>query len=190
MRKKWFRLIHVVFNQKGRKKMRKNEKKLITILLMAALVVVFATPTVFAGPPIKKAPSKAITDMRARDLKLTSDISVSYIEYFNCPCDIAMDVYYVDSYLSVKIFNESTLKPTVKITVKYFDIPSNRVKTISKNHTFTGRGGKKVIMNHGPLLIKKSYGVRAEITMVGSTITDPKPANNKLTQLLCGQVPE
>ena len=171
--------------------MRDGEMRWMAVLLTALLIIVFTGPSVFAGPPVKQAPAaKAVTDVRARDLKLSADVSVSYIEYFNCPCEINMDVYYVKDYLSVKIFNDSTLKPAVKVTAEYFDIPSNRVKKVTKNHTFTGRGGKKVIMLNQPMLIKKSYGVKAKVEITGTKISDPNPANNNKTQLLCGQVPE
>ena len=175
--------------------MKKSRMRWMTVLLTAALIVVFTGPAVFAGPPVKQAPAAtAVTDIKAKgvvkDLKLSADVSISYIEYFNCPCEIDMDVYYVKDYLSIKIFNDSTLKPTVKVTAEYFDIPSNRIKKVTKNHTFTGRGSKKVIMLHQPMLIKKSFGVKGKVEIVGTQISDPKPANNTMTQLLCGQVPE
>ena len=164
--------------------------KAIATLATFTFLVFAAYSTVVAGPPVQKAPVGATIEMKPQTMRQPCDVSVSYIEYFNCPCDLDMDVYYVDSYLSVKVFNDSTLNPTVKLTVKYFDIPSNRVKTVIKNVNFTNRGGKKIIVLDRPLLIKKSYGVRAEVALTGPGLVDPDLSNNKKTQLLCGPVPE
>ncbi len=170
--------------------MKTGRIRLNAALLTLAVLVLASYSTVVAGPPVKKGLVGVVTEMKPQELKRPCDVSVSYVEYFDCPCDLDMDVYYVDDYVSVKVFNDSTLNPGVKLTVKYFDIPSNRIKTITKNVTFTNRGGRKVIVLNRPLLIKKSYGVRAEVALTSPGLVDPNLSNNKKTQLLCGQVPE
>jgi hypothetical protein len=162
--------------------------RFITIVFSVFMITV-ASGAVHAGQEVKKITSE-MTTIKPLELNLPCDVSVSYIEYFNCPCDIKMDVYYADRTLSVKLFNDSTLKPTVALTVKYYDIFAHKLRTITKDVTFTGRGGKHVIMNNRPMLIKKSYGVTAEVVLKSKNMRDPNMANNKKTQKICGAVPE
>ncbi len=170
--------------------MKTSKIKLIAALLVSAFVLVTSSSSVLAGPPIKRIEKRAVTEMQARPLKLACDVSIMYIEYFDCPCDLDMDVFYVDERIAVKLFNESTLSPNVKLKVKYFDIPTNRVKTITRNVSFTGRGSKKITVMNRPLLIKKSYGVKAEVEVISTNMVDSNLSNNTAEQFLCGQVPE
>lgn len=172
--------------------MKTSKIKLIVALLVSAFVFVTASSFVMAGPTepqVKKIEKKIIPEMQAQPMKLACDVSIMYIEYFDCPCDLDMDVFYVDKRIAVKLWNEK-LNPNVKLTVKYFDIPTNRVKTITKNVSFTGRSGKKITILNRPVLIKKSYGVKAEVEVTNSNMTDTNLSNNHAEQLLCGQVPE
>lgn len=158
------------------------------VLLVTASVAYAAQPV---AQPAKRMEPKVVKQIKPQHLKFSADVSISYIQYFNCPCDINLDAYYVDQYMSVKLFNPSNFSPTVRLTVKYFDLQLNRVKTIVKTVTFSGRGSKNVVIhrNH-PLLIKKSYGVRAEVRVTNSNMIDPNMTNNKMTQYICGPVVE
>ena len=170
--------------------MKTNKVKLVAALLVSAFVLVTSSASVLAGPPVKSIEKKVLTEMRARPMKLACDVSILYIEYFNCPCDLDMDVFYVDNRIAVKLFNESTLKPNVKLTVRYFDIQANRVKTIIKNVSFAGRGSKKVTVLDRPVLIKKSYGVKATIDVTSPNMEDSDLSNNQKEQFICGPVVE
>lgn len=170
--------------------MKKSKLRLTLALLVSIFVLFTVNSASLAESPIKKVDKRAITEVKAKPMKLACDVSIMYIEFFNCPCELDMDVFYVSDRIAVKLFNESTLSPNVKLTVKYFDIPSNRIKTITKNVTFAGRSSKKVTVINRPLLIKKSYGVKAEVEVTSANMVDPDLSNNESEQLLCGQVPE
>jgi hypothetical protein len=64
------------------------------------------------------------------------------------------------------------------------------LKTIRRNVTFTGRGSQNVVISNQPLLIKKSYGVQAEVVLKSKNMHDPDMSNNQKTQLICGPVVE
>ena len=170
--------------------MKTKKFNLIATLFVSALILISTSSSVIAQAKIKKIENKAVTEIKAKPMKLPCDVSISYIEYFDCPCDLDMDVFYVDERIAVKLFNESTLSPSVKLTVKYFDVRSNRERTITRNINFAGRGSKKVTVMNSPILIKKSYGVKAEVEVTSSNIVDTDLSNNKAEQFLCGQVPE
>ena len=170
--------------------MKTRKFKLIVALLIASFVSISFSSSALAQAKIKKVETQAVTEIKAQPMKLSCDVSIMYIEYFDCPCDPDMDVFYVDERIAVKLFNESTLSPSVKLTVKYFDVRSNRERTITRNVTFAGRSSKKVTVINTPLLIKKSYGVKAEVEVTSSNIVDTDLSNNKAEQFLCGQVPE
>lgn len=170
--------------------MKTSNVKLIIALFVSAFVFLTSSANVMAGPQIKKIEKSAVREIQAMPMKLPCDVSIMYIEYFDCPCDLDMDVFYVDERIAVKLWNESTLSPNLKLTVKYFDIRSNRVKTITKNVSFTGRGDKKITVLNNPILIKKSYGVRAKVEVISTNMEDSDLSNNEKEQFLCGQVPE
>jgi hypothetical protein len=164
---------------------------------MLHLVVALAAAALFtmqgstqAAQPVKRMAPAATQVAQPVPLNLPCDVSISYIQYFNCPCNLELDAYYVDQYLSVKLFNASTLKPTVELKVTYFDITQNRLKTITRNVTFNGRGSQNVVISNHPLLIKRSYGVQAEVTLKSKNMHDPDLSNNRKTQMTCGPVVE
>jgi hypothetical protein len=160
-------------------------------LSISTLAVLVTSGMAYAQQPVKKLTPSAARVVKPASLNLPCDVSISYIQYFNCPCNINLDAYYVDKYLSVKLFNESTLKPTVELKVKYFDMMQNRLLTITRNVTFNGRGSKNVVIhNNRPMLIKKSYGVQAEVALKSTNMHDPDMSNNQRTQLICGPVVE
>ena len=164
--------------------------KIIAVLFISAFVCISSSSSALAQAKLKKVEKKAAAEMKAPTMKLPCDVSISYIEYFDCPCDLDMDVFYVDERIAVKLFNDSALSPGVKLTVKYFDVRSNRERTITRNITFVGRSPKKVTVMNSPILIKKSYGVKAEVEVTSSNMVDTDLSNNKAEQFLCGQVPE
>ena len=170
--------------------MKTKKFKLIAALFISAFVCISSSSSVLAQAKIKKIENKAVTEVRAQPMKLPCDVSISYIEYFDCPCDLDMDVFYVDERIAVKLFNESTLSPSVKLTVKYFDVRSNRERTIVRNVTFAGRSSKKVTVMNNPLLIKKSYGVKPELEGPIANMADPDLSNTKPKQFFSGQGPE
>jgi len=170
--------------------MKTGNVKLIVALFVSALVFVTSSSFVMAGPQIKKVEKSAVKEIQDTPMKLPCDVSIMYIEYFDCPCDLDMDVFYVDERIAVKLWNESTLSPNVKLTVKYYDIRKKRVSTIIKNVSFSGRGAKKIPVVDSPILIKKSYGVKATVEVTSTNMVDSDLSNNEKEQLLCGQVPE
>ncbi|GEM_PF-3220160 len=164
-------------------------------LTCSTLALLVAAGGAYAAQPVaqsvKKMAPATVKEISPQRINLPCDVSISYIQYFNCPCNINLDAYYVDQYMSVKLFNPSNLSPTVRLTVKYFDIQQNRLQTITKNITFSGRGSKNVAIhqNH-PMLIKKSYGVQASVQLTSSNMHDPDMTNNQKTQYTCGPVVE
>ena len=91
----------------------------------------------------------------------------------------------------MKVFNKADHSATAILKVKYFDILQNRLVTITRNVTFSGRGSKNVAIHHNrPMLIKKSHGVHAEVALTSSNLQDPDLSNNQMTQYTCGPVVE
>ena len=158
------------------------------VLWLAAAAAFTTMASVHAAQPVKKMPAAAT--QVTQPLNLPCDVSISYIQYFNCPCNLDLDAYYVDQSLSVKLINASTLKPTVELNVTYYDILQNRLKTITRNVMFNGRGSQNVVISNQPLLIKRSNGVHAEVRLKSKNMHDPDLTNNQKTQLLCGPMVE
>lgn len=156
--------------------------------LIGLLIIVSLSTAAFAAGP-----TTTTVQATVKPLKIAVDLLIQYIEYFNCPCTLnqALNTEYVTDRISVKVGNPSTVNSVgARITVLYYDVSLKSNVTVTKTITLNANQWTKVLMVEKPLLIRKSTGVTAVIEHTSTSFTDPNPANNRLVQKTCGQVPE
>jgi hypothetical protein len=118
--------------------------------------------------------------------KRSADLKVDNIYAGNCACDLAgVDALYMRD---ISVHFSGTIKflttpgdvvATLKLT--YFDLMLGRseTRTVMIQAGHLARGSGQALMVSGPVLIKKSIGVTAEIMPAGLVEVDPNLTNNK-----------
>lgn len=172
-------------------------KKVVKMLMRGSLVVIFAATmfTLSFAEDIRKAPAGTVA------LPSQADLAVTGIYATDCKCDLPeFDMFFMGE-IAVEVSKKDISTPAAARTepsvvvgtlvVTYHNPVTRRderqVVMLQNSHfsTATGTGYIKVI--HRPVLVKKSVGVKAEITLnsPGYATTDPNTGNNVMTKKTC-----
>jgi hypothetical protein len=89
----------------------------------------------------------------------------------------------------VRVQNAGPFATDAKITLKVFNYRSNMELGFAKAIHLENNQFENVVLapisSTSPFLIKKSYGIRAEIVITSAGVTDPNTSNNSKTINVC-----
>lgn len=162
--------------------MRKRRYCLSVAGFLAFLLVVFS----YASGQIKDVAKPIIPPKQV-------DLGVEEIYAYGCACDLpGIDALYfnkVQVEVSAKFkftVDDSALIGTLKVS--YFDLMKGRTEShevMLQAYLFRGRTVNLVDVVGGPILVKKSVGITAEVKVAGAATGDPNLANNVKKQDTC-----
>ncbi|MGB9894175.1 MAG: hypothetical protein ACPLRA_07140 [Candidatus Saccharicenans sp.] len=161
--------------------MQKNADRLLVIGFLG-LLLVFS----YASAQTKQVAAPIVTQKLA-------DLGVVEIYAYGCACDLTgIDALYFNK---VQVEVSGQIKFTVddsavigKLKVTYFDLMSGRTETresMLQAYLFRGRTTAVVEVISVPILVKKSVGITAEVTVTGAANGDPNPTNNSKKVTTC-----
>jgi hypothetical protein len=122
-----------------------------------------------------------------------ADLGVVAIRAQHCACELqGVDAVYfnkiiveVSADIRFRVV-DSDVVGNLKVT--YFNLLIGRTETknvMLEARLFRGGVHAFVEVVSGPILVKKSVGITAEVTPAGLTTGDPQPTNNKKTETNC-----
>ncbi len=169
-------------------------KKRITAVIGLSLAVLFVATIAFAKPPTKQMQSQvpATKVTKPLQLMLSADPLVETIYAQQCPC--AGDLSSVNAFLMkdmwVTVFNgvcpgnkRADVSATLK--VKYYNLKTVKWEVKNIPITIPANSRKAIKVINGKVLVKKSWGITAEIINIKAPVKDCNPANNKVTVKVC-----
>ncbi|NWF93655.1 MAG: hypothetical protein HXY46_12105 [Syntrophaceae bacterium] len=168
--------------------MKKSIVALIKIGLLAAYLTLTSFPS-FAIDPTKVSPVDPKT-LREPIPKPTTNLGVDNIYASFCKCDLSdLDAFYMNQII-VYVSNHPpsggsgirSAKGVLKVT--YHDLIKGRVETVIRDVEVPLGVSLPFGVVTGPVLVKKSLGVKAEVEISGFAV-DSYPANNVKTVREC-----
>lgn len=125
-------------------------------------------------------------------IPMKADLEVTAVEAYPCACETdtaVVDAMIVKGNIVVHVHNKGPFGTDAKIMVRVFNYRSGTelgyAKAIHLNKNEYASHALAIITPASPLLIKKSFGVRAEIVVNSAGVTDPVATNNKKTINKC-----
>ncbi|MGQ9800597.1 MAG: hypothetical protein ACUVRL_02865 [Candidatus Saccharicenans sp.] len=155
--------------------MRKRVNLLVMVCFLGFLLMVNSA----GWSQIKEVTAPIVTQKLA-------DLGVLEIYGHGCACDLpGIDALYFDK---VQVEVSAAIKFTVEdsavigvLKVSYFDLMKGRTESrevMLQAYLFRGCTSNLVDVVGGPILVKKSVGITAEVKVAGAATGDPNLANN------------
>jgi hypothetical protein len=157
--------------------------------LAVLLVIGFISTISFAIEPAQKPPGADPKKLQEPAPRPKTDLRVEGIYASHCKCDLSdVDALYMNEII-VYIGNypyrgTSGVDPAqIVLRVTYHDLQTGRLETVTKNVSLgLGKSTPVGVVNRS-VLVKKSVGVRAEVSEAFAV--DSRPANNVKTVREC-----
>lgn len=163
--------------------------RVLTKISLAGLLIAFIAPVSFAIEPVQKPPGADPQKLQEPAPRPRTDLRVEGIYASHCKCDLSdVDALYMNEII-VYIGNyppggTGGVDPAqVTLRVTYHDLLTGRLETVTKNVSLGLGKSTPVGVVSRPVLVKKSTGVRAEVSEAFAV--DPRPANNVKTVREC-----
>jgi hypothetical protein len=164
-----------------------------SILIFLGLVLSLSGVLIAVDPP-----SVANTVVQG-DLRLPkrADLEINSIEAWPCACEAdaaTVDALILKGNIVLRVHNKGPYATDAQISVKVFNYRSGNelgyAKAIHLNNNQYGSYVLATITPTSPLLIKKSYGFKAEIKVTTPGISDLVTSNNTKTLNVCQYIIE
>ena len=161
---------------------------------MFGMIVVFGLVLSFSVMVFAVDPPTVTNTLVKRDFTIlkTADLRVNMIEAWPCACELdaaAVDAMIVKGNIVVRVQNAGPFATDARITLKVFNYRSNMELGFAKAIHLENNQFENVVLaaisSTSPFLIKKSYGIRAEIVVTSAGVTDPNTSNNTKTINIC-----
>lgn len=168
-------------------------------VFLAVFFVLFAVNTAVAGDTAisagKKLSASQITKgpKQLAEFKFKTDVVVREIYANDCPCEqeITRTGAMFFKGLNVIVGNYSCPGGAVadnvnaSLKVEYYDLMLDRIVTLTKPVTFSINNTKTVNFTNNYLLMKRSHGVKATLTVTSGSVEDCNMTNNSNRVYAC-----
>ena len=160
------------------------------------LAVVFGLVLSFCSFALADDPPTLATTIVKKDLTIlkTADLRVNFIEAWPCGCEAdagAANAIILKGPVTVRVQNAGPFATDAYIKVRIWNyFTSSEQQHAKLIHLNSNEFKNEVITTinataAAPWLFKKSYGIRAEITVNSPNTTDPNASNNSKTINVC-----